>query len=64
MRIVIEFDSSQQMDDKKWHTCALMSRQMSVLDLCFLMKLDGIARGMKDGGMSVNSLRSSYSTIQ
>ena len=30
---------------------------MSVLALCFLMKLDGIVRGMMDGVISVNSLR-------
>ena len=35
------------------HDCALASRQASVLALCFLMKLDGIVGGMKDGGMSV-----------
>ena len=29
---------------------ALVSRQVSVVALCFLMKLDGIVRGMMDDG--------------
>ena len=31
-----------------------------MLALCFLMKLDEFVRGMIDGGMSVNSLRSTH----
>ena len=38
----MEPDNSQQIDHKKWYACALASRQVSVLALCFLMKLDGI----------------------
>ena len=40
---------SQQMDCKKWYACALASRQVFVLALCYLMKLDGIMWGMMDG---------------
>ena len=47
--IIIEPDNSQQMEHKKQYTCGLASRQVSVLALCFLMKLDGIVRGMIDG---------------
>ena len=50
-------DNSQQMDHKKWYTCAFASRQVFVLALCFLMKLD---RGIMDSGMSVNSVHSSH----
>ena len=35
--------NSQQMDRK--YTCALASRQVSVLALCFVMKLDGNCEG-------------------
>ena len=41
--------ANMQMDHKKQCTCALGSRQPSVLAVCFLMKLDGIVRGMMDG---------------
>ena len=41
---------------KKQYTCALASRQVSVLTLCFLMKLDGIVRGVLDGDYSVKIL--------
>ena len=32
----MELDDRQQMDHKKWYTCALASRQVSVLALYFL----------------------------
>ena len=41
----MEPDNSQQVDHKKWYECPLVSRQVSVLALCFLMKPDGIVRG-------------------
>ena len=50
---VMELDSSQQIDHKKWYTCALPCRQVSVLALYFLMKLDTIVRGMLDDTYSV-----------
>ena len=40
----MQLDSSQQMCHKKQHIFALASRQVSVLALYFLMKLDGIVR--------------------
>ena len=62
VRGVIEMDNSQQMDHKKWYTCMCTSEQTSVcaIAVCFSMKLDGIVRGMMDGGMSVNSLCSTH----
>ena len=48
------------MDHKKWYTCAFVSKQVFVLALCFLMKLDRNVRGMMDGGMSVNSVHRSH----
>ena len=45
--------NSQQMDHKKQYVCALASRQVSMLALCFLIKLDGIVRGMMDGDYTV-----------
>jgi len=43
-------------DHKKQYTCALASRQLSVLGLCFLMKLDRIVRGDDGwGSQCVNS---------
>ena len=42
------------------NNCTLASRQVSVLALGYSMKLDGIVRGMKDGGMSMNSLRNTH----
>ena len=41
----MEPDNNQQMDHKKRYTCALTSRQVSVLALCYSMKLGGILRG-------------------
>ena len=46
-------DNNHQMDHKKQYACALASRQMSVLALCFVVKLDGIVRGMTDGDYKV-----------
>ena len=39
----------------KWYACALACRQVSAHAVCFLMKLDGIVRGMMDGIMCVKS---------
>ena len=39
--VIIEPDNSQYMDHMKY-TCGLASRQVSVLALCYSMKLDGI----------------------
>ena len=36
----MDLDNSEQMDHKKWHEYPLASRQVSVLALCLLMKLD------------------------
>ena len=44
--IELESDNSQQMGHKKRCTA---SRQVSVLALCYSMKLDGIVRGVIDG---------------
>ena len=49
----MEPDNSQQMDHKKWYICLLASRQLSVLAVCFLMKLDGIVGGVMNGDYSV-----------
>ena len=35
-----ETDNSKQMDHKKWHTCGLASRLVSVLAFCYLIRLD------------------------
>ena len=49
----MEPDNGQQMDHNKGYTCALASRQVSVLALCYSMKLDGIVRGMMEGVYNV-----------
>ena len=55
----MDSDNSQQMDHKKWYACALASRQVSVLALSFLIKLDGIVERMVQWWLQcVNSLHS------
>ena len=49
----MDLDNSQQMYHKKRYACALASRQVSFLALCFVVKLDGIVRGVADGDYSV-----------
>ena len=36
----MKLDNSQQVDHKKWYECPLAGRQVPVLALWFLMKLD------------------------
>ena len=53
--VVMEQNNCKQMEHSKQFTCALASRQVSVVALCFLMKPDGIVR---IGLQSLNSLHS------
>ena len=59
----MELDSSQQTDHKKLYTCALRCRQVSVLALYFLMKLDRIVRGILDDTYSVSIVYNHYSSM-
>ena len=41
--------NSQLKDRKKRYACELASRRVSVLTLCFIMKIHETVRGMMDG---------------